>query len=53
MQGILQKEHGNHQIQVGVVLALHEAMESYMIRLLEDTNLCAIHAKCVPSYQGT
>ena len=29
------------------MLALHEAMESYMIHLLEDTNLCAIHAKSV------
>ena len=44
---ILQKEHGDHQIQTGVVLALHEATESYMIHLLEDTNLCTIHAKHV------
>ena len=47
MQEILQKEHGDHQIQAGVVLALHEATESYMICLLEDTNLCTIHAKHV------
>ena len=47
VQEILQKEHGNHWTQAGVVLALHEATESYMICLLEDTNLCAIHAKDV------
>ena len=44
---ILQKEHGDHRIQAGVVLALHEATESYLICLLEDTNLCTIHAKHV------
>ena len=44
---ILQKEHGDHCIQAGAVLALYEATESYLICLLEDTNLCAIHAKCV------
>ena len=44
---IMQKEHGDHQIQAGAVLALHEATEAYIICLMEDTNLCAIHAKCV------
>ena len=29
------------------VLALQEAAEAFLIRLLEDTNLCAIHAKRV------
>jgi histone H3/H4 len=29
------------------VLALQEATESYIISLLADTNLCAIHAKRV------
>ena len=47
MQEIFQKEHGDHHIQAGAVLALHEATESYIICLLEDTNLCAIHAKHV------
>ena len=29
------------------ILALQEAAESYLVGLFEDTNLCAIHAKCV------
>ena len=29
------------------ILCLHEAAESYLVRLLEDANLCAIHAKRV------
>ena len=27
--------------------ALQEASEAYLVGLFEDTNLCAIHAKCV------
>ena len=45
VQEILQKEYAWYRIQASVVLALHEATESYMVRLFEDTNLCAIHAK--------
>ena len=30
--------------------ALHEASEAFLIRLFEDTNLCAIHAKRVTIY---
>ena len=41
------KEFAWFQIQASAVLALHEAAESYMVRLFEDTNLCAIHTKCV------
>ena len=43
----MQKEHGDLRIQVGAVLALHKATEAYIICLMEDTNLCAIHAKHV------
>ena len=32
---------------VGAVDALHEASEDYLITLLEDANLLAIHARCV------
>ena len=44
---IIQCDHGDHFIQAGAVLALHEATKVYIIRLLEDTNLCTIHAKCM------
>ena len=47
VQEILQKEHKDHHIQAGVVLALHEVTESYVIHLLEDTKLCTIYAKHV------
>jgi histone H3 len=29
------------------VLTLHEASEAYMVGMFEDTNLAALHAKCV------
>ena len=32
---------------VRAVDALHEASEDYLVTLLEDANLLAIHAKCV------
>ena len=44
---ILQKEHAFHLIQAGAISALHGAVESYLIRLMEDINLCAIHTKRV------
>ena len=50
---ILQWDHGDHHIQAEAVLALHEATEAYIIWLLEDTNLCAIHAKSLLYYLGT
>ena len=28
-------------------MALQEASEDFLVRVLEDANLCAIHAKCV------
>ena len=33
--------------QSGVILALQESVEAYLVGLLEDSNLCAIHAKRV------
>ena len=44
---IIQCDHRDHFIQAGAVLALHEATEAYIIRLLKDTNLCTIHTKCI------
>jgi histone H3 len=35
------------QMQSTTVLALQEASEAYLVRLFEDTNECAIHAKHV------
>jgi len=35
------------QFQSTAVLALQEAVESYLTQLFEDTNLCALHAKRV------
>ena len=43
----MQKEYGNHWIQAGAEFAFHEATEAYIICLMEDRNLCAIHAKHV------
>ena len=33
------------RFQSTALLALQEAAETYLVRLFEDTNLCAIHAK--------
>ena len=44
---ILQREYASHLIQASAVLALHEAVEAYIICLMEDTNLYVIHAKQV------
>ena len=35
------------QFQSGAILALQESVEAYLVGLLEDSNLCAIHAKIV------
>ena len=35
------------RFQGSAILALQEAAEAYLVGLFEDTNLCAIHAKCV------
>ena len=33
--------------QANAITALQEATESYLVGLLEDSNFCAIHTKCV------
>ena len=33
------------RLQSGAILALQESAEAYLVGLLEDSNLCAIHAK--------
>jgi histone H3 len=35
------------RFQMSAVFALQEAAEAYLVRLFEETNLCAIHAKRV------
>ena len=35
------------RFQANVVMALQEASEAYLVVLMEDTNLAAIHAKHV------
>ncbi len=35
------------RMQSTALLALQVALEAYLIRLFEDTNLCAMHGKCV------
>lgn len=37
--------------QLVAIQALQEAVEAYLVHLLEDTNLCAIHAKRVTIMQ--
>ena len=44
---IAQECKSNLRFQSSAIMALQEAAESFLIGLFEDTNLCAIHAKCV------
>ena len=37
----------DYKMQASAAQALQESSEIYIVGLLEDTNLCAIHAKCV------
>jgi histone H3 len=36
-----------YRMQANALLAMQEAAEAYLVRLFEDSNLCAIHAKRV------
>ena len=44
---IIQKQQGNLKLQSLAVLALQEASKAFLVGLLEQANLCAIHAKRV------
>ena len=44
---IVQKRREGLQLQSSVVLALQEAGEAFLVGLLEQANMCAIHAKKV------
>ena len=44
---IAQDMKGRLNFASGAILALQEAAEAYLVGLFEDTNLCAIHAKCI------
>jgi len=44
---VAQRAHPDLRFQAAALLAIQEAAEAYLVALLEDTNLCAIHAKRV------
>ena len=44
---ILQGFNVKLRVTPAMVMALQEAAEAYLVQLLEDSNLCAIHAKRV------
>lgn len=45
------EKEGIFKIQSQALLALQEATEVYMVGLLDDANLCAIHARRVTIMQ--
>ena len=47
MREITQDFKMNLHFQSAAILCLQEAAEAYLVRLFEDTNLCAIHTKRV------
>ena len=47
VRGIAQAHNQYVHFQSGVILALQESAEAYLVGLLEDSNLCATHAKRV------
>ena len=44
---IVQAHNPYLRFQSGAILALQESAEAYLVGLLEDSNLCAIHARRV------
>ena len=44
---IVQGFNTEFRVMPAMVMALQEAAEAYLVQLLEDSNLCAIHAKHV------
>ena len=44
---ILQGYGVGYRVTPAMMMALQEAAEVYLVQLLEDSNLCAIHAKCI------
>ena len=44
---ILQRFGVGLRVTLAMMMALQEAAEAYLVQLLEDSNLCAIHAKCI------
>ena len=44
---ILQGFGVGFRVTPAMMMALQEAAEAYLVQLLEDSNLCAIHAKCI------
>ena len=45
---ILQEYGVGYRVTPAMMMALQEAAEAHLVQLLEDSNLCAIHAKCIP-----
>ena len=44
---ILQGFGVGFRVTPAMMMALQEAAEAYLVQLLEDSNLCAIYAKCI------
>ena len=44
---ILQGFGVGFRVTPAMMMALQEAAEVYLVQLLEDSNLCTIHAKCI------
>ena len=49
---IIQTIRGDLWFQTTAIMAIQEAGEVFLVGLLEQTNLCALHAKCVTIMSG-